>query len=162
MLILAGEFEKWLGSDSKWPPIEYSRLLPSGQITNAVRLSLRSIFFGPNSLSVKAISKAITSAVRSPFRTTVTFLWQNGKFTLVIAVKWVFSINCYDHFGKTFFILKNCHLHVCFPHMYNAYITNMANNVIIIKWRLYQITHCYMENKMKCSTFKYTIDPLVI
>ena len=67
--------------------LQYSRLSPFGQITNAVRSSLRSIFFGPNSFSVKAISKAITSAVRPPFRTTVTFLWQNGKFTLVTAVK---------------------------------------------------------------------------
>ena len=58
------------------------------------RSSLRSIFFGPNSFSVKAISKAFNNAVRPPFRTTVNFLWQNGKFTLVIAVKWyVFNIS---------------------------------------------------------------------
>ena len=113
--------------------LNYNRLSPFGQITNAARSSLRSIFFGPNSFSVKAISKAITSAVRPPFRTTVTFLWQNGKFTLVIAVKWVFSIYRYDHFGRGFFILKNCHL--CFPYMYSSYITNMANNFIIIWWR---------------------------
>ena len=65
----------------------YTRLSPSGQITNAVRSSLRSIFFGPNLFPVKAISKAITNAVRPPFRTTVKFFWQNGMFTLVIAVK---------------------------------------------------------------------------
>ena len=86
--------------------LDYSRLSPSGQITNAVRSSLRSIFFGPNLVSVKAISKAITNAVRPPFRTTVKFLWQNGKFTLVIAVKWVFSIYRYDHFERGFLYWK--------------------------------------------------------
>ena len=35
------------------------------------------------------------------FRTTVTFLWQNGKFTLVIAVEGVFSYR-YDHFERGF------------------------------------------------------------
>ena len=67
-----------------------SRLSPSGQITNAVRSSLRSTFFGPNSFLVPL------------FRNTVKFLWQNGKFTLVIAVKWVFSIYRYDHFDRVF------------------------------------------------------------
>ena len=55
------------------PAGSYSRLSPSGQITNAVRSSLRSIFFGPNSFSVKAISKAITNAVRPPFWTIMSF-----------------------------------------------------------------------------------------
>ena len=64
-----------------------------GQITNAVRSSLRSIFFGPNSFLVKAISKAITNAVRPPFRTTVNFLWQNGKFTLHCGQMIIFSIS---------------------------------------------------------------------
>ena len=36
--------------------IRYSKLSPSGQITDVVRSSVWSIFFGPNSFSVKAIS----------------------------------------------------------------------------------------------------------
>ena len=40
---------------------KYSRLSPTGQITNAVRSSLRAISFGPNSFSDRDISEVITS-----------------------------------------------------------------------------------------------------
>ena len=43
---------------------------------------------------------------RPPFRTTVKFLRKNGKFNLVIAVKWVFSIYRYDYLIGYFYIEK--------------------------------------------------------
>ena len=118
--------------------VNYSRLSPSGQITNVVRSSLRSIFVGPNSFAVKAISKAITNAVRPPFRTTVNFLWQNGKFTLVIAVKWVFSIYRYDHFERGFlywktvtYVFHTCTLQTCQKTLLSCVDDNMKSHIAI-------------------------------
>ena len=136
----------------------YSRLSPSGQINNAVRSSLRSIFFGPNSFSVKVISKAITNAVRPPFRTTFNFLWQNGKFTLVIAVKWVFSLYRYDHFGRGFLYWKTVTI-----------VFHTSTMRTLQTWKI-TLLSCVDDNikshiaiyLKKCSTLRYIIDPLVI
>ena len=127
----------------------YSRLSPSGQITNAVRSSLRAIFFGPNLFSVKTISKAITNAVRPPFRTTVKFLWQNGKFNLAIAVKCVFSIYHYDHFDRVFLYWTTV-----------TYVFHTCTMRTLLKWQITSlsvgddnINHTLLwENKIKCST----------
>ena len=64
------------------------------------------VFIGLNLFSVKAISKAITNAVRPPFRTTdiLLLLWQNGKFTLVTAVNIkILSISVCRIIVKTFY-----------------------------------------------------------